>query len=222
MASRPSVENLPRIIPVFPLAGALLLPGGLLPLNIFEPRYVAMIDDALGWGRLVGMVQPIAGDARGADDGEPALYETGCVGRISQFAETEDERYLITLAGVCRFRIVEEAAPARGYRRVTVDWDPYKADLDEDVEPQIDRPRLMMVLKSYGKLHGLELNWKAVENASDRALTVSLPMACPFEPSEKQALLECADASVRAATLITLMEMAVAEGQTSRPTLIKQ
>ena len=214
----PRLEDLPRILPVFPLAGVLLLPEGRLPLNVFEPRYLAMVEDALGWGRLIGMIQP---SATVEDGQEPPLYDTGCAGRISSFSETEDGRIVMTLVGVCRFHVTSEVESVRGYRRVAADWEMFRTDLDEMTEVHLDRPRLFAVLKPYLKLHNMDLNWKAIEGADDRNLTVSLPMVCPFEPSEKQALLECADSASRANTLITLMEMSVADRQNGQ-TLTKQ
>ncbi len=205
----PRLEDLPRILPVFPLAGTLLLPDGQLPLNIFEPRYLAMVQDALGWGRFLGMVQP-SGPALGS--AEPPIFSTGCAGRISSFDETEDGRLLITLTGVCRFRVTEEVEGPRGYRRVAAEWEPFRSDLDDPPDLAIDRKRLLTALKKYGRHHNLDLNWKSLEAASDYALTVSLPMACPFEPSEQQALLECTGPADRAAVLTALLEMAVVEG----------
>lgn len=208
-AFHPRLDQLPSVIPVFPLAGALLLPEGRLPLNIFEPRYVAMVEDALGQGRLIGMIQPSIWED---DDGEPPLYDTGCAGRIASFSETDDGRFLINLTGVCRFRVTREIEGRRGYRRVEADWTRFQADLDGglDSEVDLDRERLMAALRPFLKLHSMEVDWKAVENTADAALAIVLPMSCPFEPSEKQLLLECPDAGTRAETLITLMEMAVA------------
>jgi Lon protease-like protein len=213
MAFHPRLEDLPRILPIFPLSGALLLPQGKLPLNIFEPRYLAMVEDALAWGRILGMVQP---SAPTSGPKEPPVFDTGCAGRISSFTETDDGRLMITLTGVCRFHIAEEVEGTRGFRRVAADWAPFAADLDEDPEIVLDRPRLLTVLKPFLKLQGMDLNWKAIEAASDLALTVSLAMACPFEPREKQALLESADPTGRAETLIALMEMAVAAGNAGK------
>ncbi len=212
----PRLEDLPRILPIFPLSGALLLPQGKLPLNIFEPRYLALVQDSLAWGRILGMIQP-SEPTSGPQD--PPVFGTGCAGRVSSFDETDDGRLTITLTGVCRFRIAEEVETTRGYRRVAADWAPFAADLDEDPEIVVDRTRLLTVLKPFLKLHNMELNWKAVEAAGDLALTVSLAMACPFEPREKQALLEAATPSQRAETLIALMEMAMAEGNGGKGTL---
>ncbi|MTJ82244.1 MAG: peptidase S16 [Telmatospirillum sp.] len=204
----PRPEDLPRVLPVFPLAGALLLPQGKLPLNIFEPRYLALVQDCLGWGRIIGMIQP---NPLGSGPKDPPLFDTGCAGRISAFSETDDGRLLITLTGVSRFRVAEEIDGARGYRRVMADWSAFEEDLTLDPEVTLDRPRLLAALKPYLKLHSMELNWKAVEAAADLPLTVSLAMLCPFEAREKQALLEAPTPSVRAETLIALMEMALAE-----------
>ncbi|PKU23581.1 LON peptidase substrate-binding domain-containing protein [Telmatospirillum siberiense] len=215
-AFHPRLEDLPRILPVFPLSGVLLLPQGKLPLNIFEPRYLALVQDALAWGRIFGMIQPSAPPSGPA---EPPIFEIGCAGRISSFDETDDGRLLVTLTGVCRFRVAEEVEATRGYRRVAADWAPYAEDLAEEPQITVDRPRLFSVLKPFLKLHSMDLNWKAIETASDLALTVSLAMACPFEPREKQALLESADPSHRAETLTALMEMAVAEANTGKGTL---
>ena len=215
----PRLEDLPQILPVFPLPGVLLLPEGRLPLNIFEPRYLAMVQDALGWGRLIGMVQPCGPEP--APGTEPPLFETGCAGRISSFSETEDGRILLTLTGVCRFAIQREVESVRGYRRVAADWSRFRPDLEPQPEPEIDRSRLLGVLRAYLKLRSIELNWSAIENAASLALSVSLPMALPFEPREKQAMLEAATPASRTETLLALLEMAVAE-TTGGLTTIKQ
>lgn len=213
------LEDLPQILPVFPLPGVLLLPEGRLPLNIFEPRYLNMVQDALGWGRLIGMIQPNGPEP---DDGsEPSLFETGCAGRISSFSETEDGRILLTLTGVCRFAILREVESVRGYRRVAADWSRFRADLILPPEPEIDRSRLLGVLKAYLKLHNIELNWNAIESAGNLALTVSLPMALPFEAREKQAMLEATTPARRGETLLALLEMAVAE-TTGGLSIVKQ
>jgi hypothetical protein len=206
----PGIDALPAILPIFPLPGVLLLPDGKLPLNIFEPRYLSLVTDALGKGRLFGMVQPTGEPADGSD---PPIFDTGCAGRISAFSETEDGRLLITLTGVCRYHITDEVEGLHGYRRVAVDWRPFAADLDDPPAITLDRRRLLAALKTYSRLNHLDFNWKAIERVEDYDLSVSLSMACPFEPREKQALLECPHPAQRAETLITLMEMAVAERQ---------
>lgn len=215
----PRLEDLPQILPVFPLPGVLLLPEGRLPLNIFEPRYLAMVQDALGWGRLIGMIQP-NGPAK-KDGAEPPLFETGCAGRITSFSETDDGRILMTLTGVCRFRIASEVESVRGYRRVAADWRPFRADLEPAAEPEFDRAHLLGLLKVYLRLKNIELNWNALESAGNLALSVSLPMALPFDPREKQAMLEAAAPTQRAETLLALLEMSVAEA-TGGLTTLKQ
>lgn len=198
--------DLPATLPVFPLSGVLLLPGGKLPLNIFEPRYLAMTDDALAGDRLIGMIQP----ANGEDGAEvPALYPTGCAGRITQFSETEDGRYLITLTGVARFDINQEIDSMRGYRRVIPDWTPYRDDLGPQEEPRIDRDRLMRALRGYFDLNGIKADWEAIERTSDGQLVTTLSMICPFDPTEKQAILVAGELPDRARTMLTLLEMAV-------------
>jgi Lon protease-like protein len=204
----PSFSSLPDSLAIFPLAGVLLLPDGKLPLNIFEPRYLAMVIDSLANGRLFGMVQP-KGEA--SDDGEPPIFETGCAGRISSLDETEDGRLLVTLTGVSRFRVRRELEGLNGYRRIEPDWRPYQRDLDDPPPIMIDRERLILALKAFSRVNSLDFNWKAIERIGDYDLSVSLCMACPLEPREKQALLECKDPMTRTETLITLMEMAVAE-----------
>jgi Lon protease-like protein len=205
-----SLSDLPEEFPVFPLTGALLLPGGRLPLNIFEPRYLAMIEDALASGRMFGMIQPDKRLATG--DNGPGLYRTGCLGRLSSFSETDDGRYLVTLTGLIRFTVVEEVEPARGYRRVRGTFGAFAADLtesDPDDQPDIemDRPHLIKALRRYFTHAGVEANWDAIETMPDHALVVTLCMACPFDAEEKQALLEAKDPTQRARALLALLEI---------------
>ncbi|MBM3521677.1 MAG: peptidase S16 [Alphaproteobacteria bacterium] len=206
-AAATTPDNLPEIIPIFPLPGVLLLPRGRLPLNIFEPRYVAMIDDALGAPhRVVGMIQPL--DDGGSTD--PSVYPVGCLGRITSFSESDDGRYryLITLTGVSRFTIVEELEDRRGYRRVRAGYGPWAADR-EAVRPGIlDRPQLLTTLKRYFTVNEISADWDAIGQTPDDRLIITLAMVCPFSPNEKQALLEARDAGERARTLMTLMDMA--------------
>jgi Lon protease-like protein len=201
-----SVGDLPRELPVFPLAGVLLLPRGRLPLNIFEKRYLAMFDDAIGGDRLIGMIQP--SDA-GADNVGPPLYSVGCAGRITSFSETGDGRYLVALDGVARFRVVEELGLRRGYRRVMADWSAYAADLGDDAGA-VDRHRLTELLQAYFRQQQLSANWEAIGQAPDETLVTSLAMICPFEPPEKQALLEADCLSDRAKLMMSLLEIAIA------------
>jgi uncharacterized protein len=202
----PRFDDLPATLPIFPLAGVLLLPGGKLPLNIFEPRYLDMTSDALAGERMIGMIQPTAHES---DAAAPPVYPTGCAGRITSFAETDDGRYLITLTGLCRFDVMEELPLHRGYRRVVPRFEPYRADLEAESKAVIDRTRLCNALKAYFALQSLAVDWEAIEETADEKLVTSLAMICPFEPSEKQALLESPDLAERCRKMTALMEMAV-------------
>lgn len=219
MSDRPSTREpiaLPDILPIFPLSGVLLLPRGRLPLNIFEPRYLAMTRDALGGERLIGMVQPSEpqDDNRGGGGLNPPVYPIGCAGRITQFSETDDGRYLLTLTGVSRFRILEELPLLSGYRRVVPDWRAFAHDRDRPGAPGYDRERLIRGLKSYFAQRQIQADFDAIEKAPGEYLVTSLAMACPFAPSEKQAILEAADPDERARLLTTLVEMAAIEPTT--------
>ena len=203
--SGPSTGELPDILPIFPLEGVLLLPRGRLPLNIFEPRYLAMFDDALKGNRLIGIIQP---SSAGGDAQSPRpVFSVGCAGRIVSFDETDDGRYIVTLAGVCRFTIHEELPVERGYRRVVPDWTAFGGDRDEEQCPGLDRARFVSLLQTYFQGQGLSANWDAIKGTPDERLLTSLAMICPFEPPEKQALLEAATEAERAATLLTLLQM---------------
>lgn len=204
----PGPDDLPETIPVFPLPGALLLPHGHLPLNIFEPRYLNLTADALGQGRMMGMVQPVHAEPDPVSD-TAELYRTGCLGRITSFAETDDGRFLITLTGVSRFRIAGELESVRGYRRVAARYDAFAHDLQEDTGATADRQRLADAVRAYFRLQGIDTDWAAIKEAPDGALVTSLAMTCPFEPREKQAFLECPGLIERGELLTTLMEMAV-------------
>jgi uncharacterized protein len=202
----PRVDDLPGEFPVFPLPGALLLPRGQLPLNIFEPRYLAMTEDALGQRRMFGMIQP--DPTLPESDNGPGLFRVGCLGRLSSFSETDDGRYLITLTGVVRFAIAGEIDMRRGYRRVRADFSPFRADLELDPGPiGIERDALLAALRSYFTHRGFDANWDAIKRLPDDMLVVTLAMVCPFEPAEKQALLEAPGDSERASTLLTLLQM---------------
>ncbi len=201
-------DPLPEIIPVFPLSGVLLLPRGRMPLNIFEPHYVAMIDDALGAPhRVIGMVQPLDEGRAGQP---PALYPIGCLGKITSFNENEDGRYryLITLTGVSRFTVKEELEGRRGYRRMRVDHAPWHGDLDVQHLEGLNRPKLLSTLKRYFAANDISADWKTIAETPDDRLITTLCMVCPFSANEKQALLEARDPTARATTLMTLMEMA--------------
>ena len=205
-AFEPSFDELPRVIPIFPLRGALLLPGGMLPLNIFEPRYLNLTQAALSSGnRTIGMIQP-DGDDMGDS---PSVYGTGCTGRIVSFAETDDGRILITLSGMCRFALVEELPLKDGYRRAVAEYGQFRDDMGPSAHSNIDRTGLLEVLKAYLKHEQIEANWKAIENSDDARLVASLAMMCPFQASEKQALLEAPDLTERARVVMALLEMAL-------------
>ena len=197
---------LPAILPIFPLTGVLLLPRGRLPLNIFEPRYLAMTRDALAGERLIGMVQPSNPAGSGSN---PPVYPTGCAGRITSFAETEDGRFLIILTGTSRFRIREELPLLEGYRRVVPEWREFARDLENEDEAGFDRDRLLRGLRAYFQQHQISADWDAVTAVPGERLVTSIAMICPFEPSEKQALLEAPDLDERARLLTTIVEMAV-------------
>ncbi|MFC7737534.1 LON peptidase substrate-binding domain-containing protein [Roseomonas sp. GCM10028921] len=219
MAFHPKgLGDLPAEIAVFPLPGALLLPGGRLPLNIFEPRYLALVEDSLGAGRCFGMTQPDPGAPPGPSG--PGLYRTGCLGRLSSFAETEDGRFLISLTGLIRFTVEEELPGRAGYRRVRPRYDAFAGDLDRTpLSHGLDRPALLGALGAYFRARGIEANWESIERLEDAALVTNLAMVCPFEPAEKQALLEAPDSAARAATLTAMLRMdsLARPGQDIRP-----
>ena len=202
------LERLPDILPIFPLTGVLLLPRGHLPLHIFEPRYRAMTESALGNGRMIGLLQPREDDAEGPGE-SPAVYDTGCAGRIVQFAETDDGRFFLSLRGICRFAFTEELPLLNGFRRVRPDFDRFRSDLEPDSGFALDRERLVEVAKQFLEVRGLDADWAAINDASDEALVTALAMSCPFEPREKQALLECGGVGRRSDLLISIMEIAL-------------
>lgn len=202
-------ESLPARFPVFPLRGALLLPGGNLPLNIFEPRYLAMVRDAMRTDRVIGMVQP----RREKDPAKaPELFATGCAGRITNFEETPDGRYLITLTGASRFDIAEEVEADTPYRQVVADFGRWRGDLQPVPPPAGLKDPLLAALKGYFERQGIETDWDAIKVAPLAGLVTSLCMICPFEANEKQALLEARDPARQAALLTALMQMDAAEG----------
>lgn len=196
--------DLPQVIPVFPLDGALLLPHGQLPLRIFEPRYLNMVDDAMAAERMIGMIQT----RTGGDRTRPALVGVGCLGRITSFAETSDDQYLITLTGICRFNAGEELPAHAPYRRVRAKYAPFEIDLRPPADDEgFDRVRLLRSLKAFLERRALGVDWDTAKNAPSEALINSLAMVLPFEPSEKQALLEAGTIADRREALITLLEI---------------
>lgn len=214
--------DLPEAIPVFPLTGALLLPGGQLPLNIFEPRYLSMFDDALATHRLIGMVQPVFGEHRAeeASGDTPALCQVGCIGRITSFAETGDGRYIISLTGVCRYRLLEEVRGSKSYRNFRIA--PFIADLTaHDDETSVDRDALLAAFKAYLDANKLEADWESVERASNTTLVNSMAMMSPYGPAEKQALLEAPDLKTRAETLIAITEIVLARSYGDVDTMLQ-
>ncbi|MGD9649597.1 MAG: LON peptidase substrate-binding domain-containing protein [Dongiaceae bacterium] len=192
--------------PVFPLPGALLLPRAKLPLTIFEPRYIHMIEDALAAGhRTIGMIQPLDGQSI-ADDAP--LYKTGCAGRITSFNETDDGRFLITLTGIARFDVKQDHLTKRGYRLAEPDFTPYARDVEAPGAIAIDRERLIKSLREYfAGVHDVQLSMQALQDTTDEILITSLAIICPFEPKEKQAILEAPDFAARATIVLTLLEM---------------
>jgi len=202
--------DLPSVLPIFPLPGALLLPRARLPLNLFEPRYLQMFDDALKTdARLIGMVQP--NEVAGRDGN--GLHMIGCAGRITQFSETEDGRYMMTLGGVSRFRVIKEAEGFSPYRKCEVNWDGFDRDLG-DVEQDVvfDRKPFLNQLNKYFEAKGLSADWETLEEAEDELLINSLSMMMDFEPEDKQALLEAPSLSTRRETLVTLIEYSLRGG----------
>lgn len=206
----PLTSDLPGVIAVFPLPGALVLPRGRLPLHIFEPRYLAMVEEVLRTPeRLIGMVSP----RENSDDGTGAVLPIGCAGRITQFSETGDGRYMITLTGISRFRVLSEQHGFQPWRRMRVDWADFRADLGPaETDPGLERSRFIALLRRYFEARSLQTEWKALAAAEDEMLINSLSMLCPFGPGEKQALLEAPTLSDRRETLIALIEFALHAG----------
>lgn len=227
----PSFDDLPAEIPVFPLSGVLLLPGGHLPLNIFEPRYLAMVDEALAGDRIIGMIQPSEEDnsntpyqpdprkpaatAKASAD-LPAIYGTGCAGRINAFSETDDGRYLITLTGLIRFEVASELEMKKGFRRISADYQRFQCDLSSG-NADIDRDQLLETLRSYFSSQGIRGDWETIGQTENEHLVTSLAMICPFAASEKQLLLEAMTLQDRAETMTKIMEMAIHQPGSDKP-----
>jgi hypothetical protein len=210
--------DLPEIIPVFPLPGALLLPRGQMPLNIFEPRYLAMVDDSLRDGhRLIGMIQPDPLHSESQD--KPTLFKIGCVGRITQLAESGDGRYLMQLTGVARFRVEEELDVATAYRQCRVSFVPFADDfVARKGEDEVDRKALLEALAAFLKANKLKTDWQGVESAPNEALVNALAMMSPYAPAEKQALLEAPTLKARADMLVAITEIELAKKNTDGET----
>ncbi len=230
----PDFSDLPQVLPVFPLERVLLLPRGRLPLNIFEPRYMNMVSAALKSDRLIGMIQPRhSGNGNGGnggeggdngdgggengddygDGGDGPVYRIGCGGRIVSFQEASNNRYEITLEGVCRFEVAEELALVDGYRRVRPNWQPFAGDMKSEPSDHLDRNRLQNSVRQFFDLHGIKADWDVISVTTNENLITSLAMGCPFAANEKQALLETPGLAERANILISLIEMALLENR---------
>lgn len=204
-----SAAEMPEVIPVFPLAGALLLPRARIPLNIFEPRYLAMVEDALRGDRIIGLIQPATEAAEA-----PPLLPVGCAGRLTQFAETGDGRYLVTLTGIARFRIVEEIAASTPYRQCRVAFSGFQSDFTpRDGEEAVDRVRVLETLRQFADANDLQIDWQSVREAPNEALVNALSMMSPYGPKEKQALLEAPSLKRRAEVLVAITEVELARGK---------
>ena len=199
-----SITQLPEAMPIFPLAGVLLLPFGRLPLNIFEPRYLAMVRHALATDWMIGMVQP-----RDAKDSasEPDVYQVACAGRLTKLEETEDGRYLILLTGLCRFDIEGELPLLSGFRQARAKWSRFAGDLRRPDADAAGRERLLPVLREYFAGHKISPDWENIEQLPSDQLVNTLAMQCPFDPREKQALLESPGPRERTELMISLLAM---------------
>ena len=210
-ASYKGPADCPAVIPVFPLSGALLLPRGQMPLNIFEPRYLAMVDDAMRTDRIIGMIQPDPESAGAAAN--PKLYRVGCAGRVTQYAETGDGRYLISLTGISRFRVESEIASVGPYRRCHVSYDAFAVDFEPRAgEEHVDREGVLKALRDFVESNDLKVDWAGIDEAPDEALVNALCMMSPFGVREKQAMLEAPDLKTRAEILIAVTQMELIRG----------
>jgi Lon protease-like protein len=207
-----SYSDLPKSLPLFPLTGAVLMPRGALPLNIFEPRYLEMVDYALQGDRLIGMIQPSEHEDTVL---KPKLSLVGCAGKIVEFRETDDNRYLLTLSGICRFRLTGEMDTTTPWRAGFTDFASFAGDLAQMADEDFPRERLLAALKAYLNTRDMKADWKSVMNAPGEALINALAMMCPFDPAEKQALLEAQSFQDRASTLMALLEMGGEAGPTT-------
>lgn len=198
------LDALPKITPLFPLRDVLLLPRGRLPLHVFEPRYITMVEDALSSHRVISIIQPKEED----EDGSCPIFEVGCAGKITDFDEMKNGRYLVTLTGLCRFHVEKELPLHNGYRRIRPDWSSFEDDLETPGCLNLDRDRLRPLLQEYFNIHEMACEWEIVNDAADERLITALSMICPFGAREKQALLESC-CRCRADMFMTLLEMAV-------------
>ncbi len=201
-------EDLPDELPLFPLSGVVLLPRGQLPLNIFEPRYLNMFNDALKGNRIIGMIQPRNICAGPTADNE-RLFDTGCAGRITAFEEIASDRYMVTLTGLCRFKIAKELPLENGYRQAIPNWSSYACDIEKDHDNDFDRTRLETLLRDYLLFHNMDCDWQMIDNTCNEKLITILAMICPLDHGEKQALLEAGCCCNRANLFMDMIEMAM-------------
>jgi Lon protease-like protein len=210
------VGVLPEILPLFPLSGAILLPRGELPLNVFEPRYLAMVDDSIAGARLIGMIQPLPGEETATDATQ--LYDIGCAGRLTRLAETGDGRYLITLTGVARFRVLDELRARTPYRQCRVSYNEFSEDLLTGAGADaVDRDSMVSMLRNFAECSKLEVDWASIDAAPTETLVNALAMMCPFGANDKQALVEAIDLKTRAETLVALAKLDLAQRNAGRP-----
>ncbi|MGD9541813.1 MAG: LON peptidase substrate-binding domain-containing protein [Methylocystis sp.] len=210
------VGELPEILPLFPLSGAILLPRGELPLNVFEPRYLAMVDDAIASARLIGMIQPLPGDETAVDATQ--LYDIGCAGRLTRLAETGDGRYLVTLTGVARFRVLDELKVRTPYRQCRVSYNEFSEDLLMGAGADaVDRVSMVEMLRNLAECSKIEFDWASIDAAPTETLVNALAMMCPFGANDKQALVEAIDLKTRAETLVALAKLDLAQRNAGRP-----
>jgi len=223
MASTERYQNtadLPATIPVFPLSGVLLLPRSQLPLNIFEPRYLQMVDDALRGTRIIGLIQPDEEKTHGANADRPELMQVGCAGRLTSYTETPDGRILITLTGIARFRVTNELEAMTPYRQCVVDFEEFVDDLTPELGTEkVSRERLLEVLKEYLDTNGLQADWRAIKVSTNETLVNSLSLISPYGPREKQALLEAKTLEDRNQMLIALTEVALQQSASNETTV---
>ncbi|OUI86586.1 LON peptidase substrate-binding domain-containing protein [Acetobacter tropicalis] len=208
-----TLADIPAEIGLFPLSGVLLLPRGKLPLNVFEPRYIALVEDALASHRLIGLIQPVWKEEDAETDDAPPLYHIGSIGRITSFTERSDGTYAITLSGIARFRLLRETGLHRGYRQARIDASSFASDLSELPSAPFDRQKLLDSMRRYFQQRGLGARWSAIEQMGDDVLLVTLPMICPFPPAEKQALLDAGTLTDRVRVLQMLLDLAGPEDE---------
>ena len=202
MIKKYSTYDLPSKLPIFPLPGAIVLPSGSLPLNIFEPRYVAMVEEVLGKHRMIGMIQPLTSSEASSED----IYPVGCAGKITSFTETSDGRYLLELSGILRFRVKKELDLINGFRNIIPDWQPFLSDLEED-KKNVDISELLTQLQTYFDKNNINVDFSEISRISPIQILASIPQICSFKPNEKQAILEAITTESRVKILVSLLKM---------------